>query len=430
MNVSVIGSGYVGTTLAACLADIGHDVVNVDIDEDVVAAINAGTAPIHEEGLSALVSEYAGDRLSATTDYGAVVDTDLTFLCLPTPQDDDGRQDLAVMKAAAESLGEALAEKSGRHVVVTKSTVLPGTNESVVAPVVSEQSGKAVGEELGVGMNPEFLREGSAVADFLDPDKVVVGASDDRTRAAIHEVYEPLADETTMVDTGVREAEMIKYANNSFLASKVSLVNELGNVCKELDIDAYEVMNAVGLDSRIGSSFLRSGLGWGGSCFPKDTNALRTLARDEGYEPSLLDAVVAVNDGQPGRMLDLLNRHVDPDGARIAVLGLAFKPGTDDVRNSRALELVRLLENAGADVVAYDPVATENARAALGDDADVTYADSAAAALDGAEAALVATDWPEFDGLSFGGMARSVVVDGRRIDVDRDALNVYEGLCW
>ncbi len=429
MDVSIVGSGYVGTTVAACLADLGHDVINIEIDEDVVATINAGEAPIHESGLEERIADHAGTRLRATTDYGAVRETDVTFLCLPTPQADDGSLDLAIMEAGAESLGRALANEDDDHLVVVKSTVLPGTTDEVVAPILEAESGIPIGEGIEVAMNPEFLRMGTAVRDFLEPDKVVFGTASDEAAATLRELYAPILERegTDPVETDVREAELIKYANNAFLASKVSLVNELGNVAKTYGADAYEVLEAVGLDDRISERFMRSGLGWGGSCFPKDVNALRAGAREQGYEPELLDAAVAVNDGQPRRLVDLLADHVSLEGARIAVLGLSFKPGTDDVRKSRALDVIESLRERGADVVAYDPVAIENVRP---DYPEVEYADSAEGALADADGAVVATGWPEFDGLSFDGMARKVVVDGRRIDVDADALEVYEGLTW
>ncbi|WP_276279658.1 UDP-glucose 6-dehydrogenase AglM [Halorussus caseinilyticus] len=430
MNVSIVGSGYVGTTVAACLADYGHEVTNVDIDEGVVAAIESGEAPIHEPGLADLVAEYGGERLRATTDYAAVRETDVTFLALPTPTGDDGRIDLGVLKAGVRSLGEALASKDDPHVVVVKSTVVPGTTEETVAPLLAEASGKTPGEDLHVAANPEFLREGSAVADFRDPDKIVFGTDTDFARDRLREVFEPLlADaDAALVETGIREAEMMKYANNAFLASKVSLVNELGNVCKEYGVDAYEVADALGLDDRIGARFLRSGVGWGGSCFPKDVAALIAAARDAGYDPAMLEAAVEVNDEQPERLLDLLETHLDPAGKRVAVLGLAFKPGTDDVRNSRAIPVVEGLRERGAEVVAYDPVATENMRERF---PDIEYARSAADALDGAHGTLVVTDWDEFAALddAFDAMADPVVVDGRRIVERREGIT-YEGLTW
>ncbi|USZ67381.1 UDP-glucose/GDP-mannose dehydrogenase family protein [Halorussus salilacus] len=430
MNVSIVGSGYVGTTVAACLADYGHEVTNVDIDEGIVAAIEAGEAPVHEPGLDDLVAAYGGDRLRATTDYAAVRDTDVTFLALPTPSREDGSIHLDVMKAGARSLGEALASKDDDHLVVVKSTVIPGTTEDIVAPILAETSGKTLDSDLHVAMNPEFLREGSAVSDFENPDKVVFGTRTDAARDRLREVFDPLlADsDAAVVETGIREAEMIKYANNAFLASKVSLVNELGNICKEYGVDAYEVAEAVGLDDRIGERFLRSGVGWGGSCFPKDVAALIAAARNAGYDPSLLEAAVDVNDGQPERLLDLLASHIDPADKRVAVLGLSFKPGTDDVRNSRAIPVIEGLQNRGATVVAYDPVATENMREHF---PDIEYAASAAEALEDAHGAVVVTDWDEFAALdqAFDAMADPVVVDGRRIVERREGIT-YEGLTW
>ena len=429
MRISIVGSGYVGTTIAACFADVGHSVVNVDIDEETVASLNDGRPPLHEPGLDDLVAEHAGDGLRATTDYDAVTETDVTFLALPTPAEDDGHIDLSIMKAGARSLGAALAETEDPHVVVTKSTVVPTTTEEIIAPIVAEESGMTVGDDLHVGMNPEFLREGTAVADFLDPDKVVLGAETDRARKTLRGVFDPLvdrADDPPVIQTGIAEAEMIKYANNGFLAAKISLANDIANICSEYDIDSEAVLSAIGLDHRIGSSFLGAGVGWGGSCFPKDVAAIIAAARDVGYDPAMLEAAVEVNDRQPVRLLERLREYVDPDGARVAVLGLAFKPGTDDVRNSRAIPLVEALSAAGAEIVGYDPVATDNFRDRY---PDIDYADSVADALDGADAALVVTDWPAFADLDteFDAMATPVVVDGRRIVTRRDGI-VYESL--
>ncbi len=446
MEVSIVGSGYVGTTVAACLADLGHEVTTVDIDEEIVAAIEAGEAPIHEPGLGTLVAEHGGDRLRATTDYGVVRETALTMLALPTPSNDDGSIDLSAMRAGARSLGQALAgggagtdadagdgDGTDPTVVVTKSTVLPGTTEGVLADEIAA-AGVERGTDFVVADNPEFQREGTAVADFLNPDKLVFGTDDERALSALRELYAPLReaadDEVPVVETTIAAAETVKYANNAFLAAKVSLINDLGNVCKEFGVDAYEVADAIGLDDRIGARFLRSGLGWGGSCFPKDVDAIRHAARERGYDPAMLGAAVEINERQPERLLGLLDDHVDVAGERVAVLGLAFKPGTDDVRNSRAVPVIRGLVDRGATVVAYDPVATENMRE-YAPDLPFEAADSAAAALEGAVGAAVVTDWDEFAALdeAFDRMARPVVVDGRRIVERRDGI-VYEGLTW
>ena len=434
MNLSIIGSGYVGTTIAACFADLGHEVVNIDIDAEIVEMIDSGTAPIHEEGLPELVAKHAGKdgtgRLQATTAYDAVLDTDVTFLCLPTPQRDDGSIDLSIMKAGAEQLGQTVAENDDWHTVIVKSTVVPGSTEDVITPILADESGRTPGDDFGVGMNPEFLREGTAVADFLTPDKVVLGADDDRALADMRDVFAPLVANTDapVVETDTRTAEMIKYANNGFLAAKVSLINDIGNICKEYGIDAYEVADAIGLDDRISDQFLRSGIGWGGSCFPKDTAAIRAAARQQGYEPRMLDATAEVNDRQPERLLALMDAHVDVAGERVAVLGLAFKPGTDDVRNSRAVPVIEGLQERNANIVAYDPVAVENMRELV---PEIDYTSSAVDALDGASATLVVTDWPEITALDdeFDAMATPVVVDGRRAIDRRDGI-VYEGLTW
>ncbi|WP_336337651.1 UDP-glucose 6-dehydrogenase AglM [Haloarcula brevis] len=434
MNVSIVGSGYVGTTVAACLADLGHEVVTIDIDEDIVDAVNDGESPIHEPGLDELVAEHGGGRLRASTDYDEILDTELTMLALPTPSNDDGSIDLQFMEAGAASIGEALAggeSTDDPHLVVTKSTVVPNTTEDRLASRIAD-AGLERGTDFLVASNPEFQREGTAVADFLNPDKLVFGTDDDRATALLHDLYAPLREaadgDVPVVETGIAEAEMIKYANNTFLATKISLINDIGNICKEFGVDAYEVADAIGLDDRIGEQFLRSGVGWGGSCFPKDTDAIIAAAREQGYDPAVLSAAVELNDAQPGRLLDLLDGHVDVSGKRVAVLGLAFKPGTDDIRNTRAVPVIEGLQERGADVVAYDPVAAENMRERY---PDIEYADSAAAALDGASGAVVVTDWDEFAALDaeFDEMVDPVVVDGRRIIERRDGIT-YEGLTW
>ena len=430
MDVAIVGAGYVGTTVAACLADLGHDVTAIDLDAGVVEAINAGESPIREPGLEALLAEHAGGRLGATTDYAAIAGGELTIVAVPTPSRDDGSIDTSAVEAAVRSVGEVLAGGDGPHTVAVKSTVIPGTTEEVLVPILERAAGRAVGEDLSVAANPEFQREGTAVRDFLEPHKVVIGSDHDTAVRALESLYAPLLaeHEAPVVRTGPREAEMIKYANNAFLAAKVSLINDLGNICKELGVDGYAVADAIGLDDRIGAKFLRSGLGWGGSCFPKDLAAIIAAARDRDYDPAMLEAAVEVNDRQPRRLLALMDRHVDVAGERVAVLGLAFKPGTDDVRNARAVPVIEGLLERDARVVAYDPVAADNMRERF---PDLEYADSPDSALTDAVAALIVTEWEEIAALddAFDLMAEPVVIDGRHA-IERRAGLIYEGLTY
>lgn len=279
-------------------------------------------------------------------------------------------------------------------------------------------------------MNPEFLREGSAVDDFQNPDKLVFGTNSEWATDRLRTVFEPLLEEgdVPVINTDPQTAAMIRYANNAFLASKISLVNDLGNICKEFSLDAYEVMDVIRLDERISERFLRSGVGWGGSCFPKDVNAIIAAVLEADYEPEILQAAIKINDRQPDRMLELLKAHTELEGAQIAVLGLAFKPQTDDIRNSRAIPIIERLQAHGSDVIAYDPIAVEPIRDRY---PDMEYADSAADALDNADGVMVVTGWDEFATLdeAFDAMTEPVVIDGRRIIRRRDGI-VYEGLTW
>ncbi len=427
MHITVIGSGYVGTTISACFAELGHTVTAIDIDQEIVDTLNAGEAPISEPGLKDLIATHAGGRLTASTSYDAVPESDVTFLAIGTPSNEDGSINLTGLEAAAKATGEALVDKNDQHLAVIKSTVTPPSIRDVLEPAI--RTGSDSNDAIEIAMNPEFLREGTAVSDFQNPDKLVVGTDSEWSTDQLVSVYEPLLEaETPIVDTDPETASMIKYANNAFLASKVSLINDLGNICKEFNLNAYEVADAIGLDDRISERFLRSGLGWGGSCFPKDTAAIRAAAREQGYDPLMLNSATEINDRQPDRLLSLLDSHVDVANERVAVLGLAFKPGTDDIRNSRAIPVIEGLQARGATVVAYDPVATDNMRERF---PEVEYVDSPRTALEDASAALVVTDWPEITELDaeFDAMSTPVVVDGRHAIERRDGI-VYEGLTW
>ncbi len=443
MRVSIVGTGYVGLVSGVCLASRGHDVTCVDVDASKVQQIQNGEPPIHEEGLERLLKENVGRRLRATTDLeGAVLDSDLTLIAVGTPF--DGQViDLGYVREASRQIGEVLRLKTDFHAIVVKSTVVPGTTDDVVAPCVAESSGKKLGEGFGVGMNPEFLAEGRAVEDFMNPDRIVLGAGDPRTLQLLEELYSvfPAADK---VRTTPRTAEMIKYAANSLLATMISFSNEIASVCSaHADLDVVEVLNGVHLDKRLSpiledgrrvraplTTYIEAGCGFGGSCFPKDVKALVAHGTRSGVNMQLLESVLAINADQPERMIDLLRESVpDLAGEEIAVLGLAFKPGTDDIRESPALTIVDSLVREGASVRLYDPIVGA-ADFPVPDGANVRHVGSLAEALQGVRAALLVTRWPEFDAvpaLIETLESPPLVVDGRRM-LAPDSVPHYAGI--
>jgi len=425
MRISVVGGGYVGLVSAVCFAELGHEVNLIEIDQMKVNAINQGRPTIYEKGLDEMLSAHADRNLVASSSYESIPDAKVTLICVGTPPGSDGAADLSMIGSAAKSIGMALRDCVGYHIVAVKSTVPPGTTEKLVKPAVLKYSGKADSStDIGFVMNPEFLREGLAVSDFMNPDRIVVGSSDQKAGDIFQEVYSGL--EAPLVRTSLTAAEMIKYTSNAFLATKISFSNEIGNVCKRLGIDVYEVMKGVGLDHRINPHFLNAGAGFGGSCFPKDVSALMHLARDVGEEPVLLNAVVEINDRQPMRMIELLEKRVgDLLGKRIAIIGLAFKNDTDDARESRAIPVIMELRRRGADVAAYDPQACSSMRKII---PDIQYCANPSEALKMADACLVMTEWPQFSLLDkeFDMMRSKVIIEGRRILSCNDA----EGICW
>jgi UDPglucose 6-dehydrogenase len=443
MRISVVGSGYVGLVSGACLAEKGHQVVCIDQDPAKVAQINLGLSPIHEVGLPAMLQRQVGSRLTATSDLAAaVLASDLTMIAVGTPF--VGEQiDLSAVRQAARQIGAALRDKDGYHVVVVKSTVVPGTTEEVVLPELEAASGRKAGIHFGVGMNPEFLREGEAVDDFMHPDRIVLGGIDATTLAVMEALYGVFTD-VEVVRTSPRTAEMIKYTANSLLATLISFANEIGNLCASLGgIDVVEVMHGVHLDKRFTpilpdsgrivptfTTYLAAGCGFGGSCFPKDVKALIAHGRQAGQPMPLLESVMATNEQQPYRILALLDRHFpDLRGVPVAVLGLAFKPGTDDMRESPAIPIVRELLARGARVRAYDPVARLEAEKIFGTE-HITYCLSVREALEEAEAVLLLTCWTEFQHLPeiFQQMpAQPLLVDGRRM-LDRTLFHRYAGV--
>jgi UDPglucose 6-dehydrogenase len=416
--VGVIGAGWVGLVTAACFAELGHQVIARDILPEKVEALSRGEVAIHEPGLTEMLQRNA-ERITFTTDMQLVLEhARLLFTCVDTPPTYSGDADLTRVRAVVAELPE-----DSDHVLVMKSTVPAGTGQSIRRDLPG----------LSYVSCPEFLKEGTAVADFMHPDRVVVGADagDEAAADAVAALYESLEGE--ILRTDVASAEMIKLASNAFLATKISFINEIANVCEEVGADVGEVARGMGADTRIGSSFLRAGIGYGGSCFPKDVSALKMLAGNTGYHFQLLTSVIEVNELQKRRVVGKLEKHLGSlIGKRVALLGLAFKPDTDDMREASSLVLAARLQGEGAEVVAYDPVASERAGQLLD---SVTLTGSALEALEGADAAVLVTEWREFAELDWievaKRMARPLVVDGRNF-LDREALAAagfeYEGI--
>ena len=423
MKISVIGGGYVGLVTASCFAYLGHIVQIIEIDSKKADLINQGIPPIYEEKLEEILKQTAGKNLSAQSHYEGLGDADIIFICVGTPPQDDGSADLKYIISASKSIGTALKGSSKFHVITVKSTVPPGTTESIVIPAVMKSHGDAP-DSVGFCMNPEFLREGRAVNDFLHPDRIVIGGSSEKAIAVVRKAYEKL--DTPIITTSLKAAEMIKYTSNAFLATKISFSNEIGNICKKIGIDVYDVMKGVGYDHRINPYFLNAGLGFGGSCFPKDVMALIRLAEKNGEEPVLLRSVIDVNEQQPGRIIQILQARIgDIKDKKITVLGLAFKDNTDDVRDSRSILVIEELITQGAVISAYDHMATESMKKIF---PDITYHTNAGDALIGADACLVLTEWPEFSKLNdeFNLMKSRVIIEGRKIL----SCSGIEGVCW
>jgi UDPglucose 6-dehydrogenase/GDP-mannose 6-dehydrogenase len=441
MQISIVGCGYVGLVSGVCLAEKGHTVVCADVDQAKVDRINRGEPPIHESGLEDLLCRNLNHGFRATTDLReAVLNTDLTIIAVGTPFAGD-EIDLRFIKEAALQIGAVLKEKSAYHVVLVKSTVVPGTTDDVVTPLLEKASAKRAGQDFGVGMNPEFLREGEAVDDFLSPDRIVMGAIDDRTATVLEDLYAPFRG-VEKLRTNPRTAETIKYAANSLLATMISFSNEIGNLCAAIgDVDVVNVMRGVHLDKRLSPiladgkritpafvTYLEAGCGFGGSCFPKDLKALIAFGEKAGSRMRLLEAVTEVNRMQPQQVLMLLRKHFPVlAGVRVAVLGLAFKPGTDDVRESPAIPIVSELVAQQALVTTYDPVVKDGDFNGV---APNRYTTNLSEAVDNAQAILLLTRWPEFKDLPVLLSNRSeppIVIDGRRL-LDPTSVARYEGI--
>jgi UDPglucose 6-dehydrogenase len=418
MRIAVVGTGYVGLVTGACLADFGHTVACVDTDPERITQLRAGEIPFFEPGLSEMVGRNVrAGRLRFTPEIAeGARDAVVIFLAVGTPEGKDGEADLSQVLAAASSLAPHL---DGYRVIVTKSTVPTGTGTWLRAVIQRHLAGDA---EFDVVSNPEFLREGSAIDDFMRPDRVVVGASSERAAAVMREIYRPLyLIETPFVLTDLETAEMIKYASNAFLAVKISYINEIATLCDQVGADVHVVAKAMGLDKRIGPKFLHPGPGYGGSCFPKDTRALVAMGRRHGARQQLVESTVEVNERQRTLIVDKLRNEIgELAGKEIAVLGLAFKPNTSDVRESPALDVCTKLIHARASLRVFDPVAMREAQSVLGHESRVVrFSADAYAAVTGADAVLVMTEWNEFRGLDLARvrslMKRPVLLDARNV---------------
>ncbi|MEM4304130.1 MAG: UDP-glucose/GDP-mannose dehydrogenase family protein [Candidatus Caldarchaeum sp.] len=422
MRVSFVGLGYVGLTTAVCMAVKGFRVTGIDVDIGKIDLIRNGKPAFKEPGLEKLLSRVTSAKnFRCSTEYSDILGTDITFITVGTPSRQDGSIDLTQVVKASKNIGEALAGSSKPHTVVVKSTVVPGTTKSHVRQALEQASGRVVGEGLNLCVNPEFLREGNAVKDTFKPDRIVIGDDWGGAGRVLLNLYRKFygGRMPPIIRTNTVNAEMIKYASNVFLAARISLINEIANVCQHIpEADVTLVAWGVGLDKRIGRHFLNAGLGYGGSCFPKDVKALTAYAKSLGYHPAILEAVEKVNSSQPYKAVELAENLVgELSGKKAAVLGLSFKPNTDDVREAVALKIIDRLLEVGCSVAVYDPVAMDNVRRVYG--GKLAYASSAEECLRGADFCIVATEWDEFRKLKPRDfrkhMRNPVVIDGRRI---------------
>ncbi|WP_421574706.1 UDP-glucose dehydrogenase family protein [Stenotrophomonas maltophilia] len=439
MRVAIFGTGYVGLVTGTCLAEVGHQVICVDIDQAKVDGLNNGIIPIYEPGLEPMVKDnHAASRLTFTSDAAtAIAHGQVIFIAVGTPPDEDGSADLQYVLAVARTVGRHITVPV---VVVNKSTVPVGTADKVREAIAQALAERGVEIAFDVVSNPEFLKEGDAVADCMRPDRIVVGASNPDSIALMRRLYAPFnRNHDRVVEMDVRSAELTKYAANAMLATKISFMNEIANIAEKVGADIEQVRQGIGSDPRIGWHFIYPGAGYGGSCFPKDVQALARTAQQYGHEPMLLNAVEAVNEHQKGHLFALIQRHYDrgeDEGVRgktFAVWGLAFKPNTDDMREASSRRLLAQLWEAGATVRAYDPEATEEARRIFGERDDLVFCANAYDALEGADALVVVTEWKQFRSPDFirlrEMLSDAVVFDGRNLydpqDIEAAGLAYY-----
>ncbi|MGF2618156.1 UDP-glucose/GDP-mannose dehydrogenase family protein [Rossellomorea vietnamensis] len=411
MNISVIGTGYVGLVTGVCLAQVGYRVTCIDTDENKIGKLKRAESPIYEPGIEEMLAKNLEEkRLDFSTDYyAACSDADVIFIAVGTPQHEDGSANLSYIQSAAENIGLHI-QKDG-VLIVTKSTVPVGTNAKV-KKWLSEKLVKDI--QFEIASNPEFLREGSAIGDTFEADRIVIGTETREAASKLEALYQPFR--TTILKTTIESAEMIKYASNAFLATKISFINEIANLCEKLDADIDEVATGMGMDRRIGTQFLKAGIGYGGSCFPKDTNALVQIAGDIEHQFELLESVIRVNSRQQIKLVSKALAHFQTlKGKSAAILGLSFKPNTDDIREAAAMEMIKQLLHYGVEITVFDPVAMRNTRKVFGD--QIHYAEDALEAVRGTEMAFIVTEWEEIRSLSLKALVRTmetpVVFDGR-----------------
>ena len=419
MKIAVVGTGYVGLVTGTCFAEVGIDVTCIDIDQKKIDNLHQGILPIYEPGLEEIVSRNVeADRLHFSTNLGeAIQDCDVAFIAVGTPPGEDGSADLKYVLAVARAIGENM---SSYGVIVTKSTVPVGTAAKVRKEIEKALEKRGATIEFDVASNPEFLKEGAAIDDFLKPDRIVVGVSSERAEEVMSKLYKPfLLNGHPIIFMDIPSAEMTKYAANSMLATKISFMNDIANLCEIMGADVNMVRRGIGSDARIGNRFIYPGIGYGGSCFPKDVKALIKTADENGYAMQVLKAVESVNDAQKSVLFDKVNKHFGGDlkGKKMALWGLSFKPKTDDMREAPSLVIIEKLLTAGCSVSAYDPVAMPEARHSLG--GSITYAKDQLDALIDADALLVITEWPEFRSPNFGVLGKlmkeKAIFDGRNI---------------
>lgn len=422
-RISIVGTGYVGLCTAVGFASKGYKVFTSTHNIEKAERINRGISPFYEPELQELLQKVVKKHFlrCMLNCEEAIMNTDITFMTVGTPCQPNGAIDLKIIKSSATEVGEALREKETYHLVVIKSTVIPGTSEKIVKPIIESYSRKRCGEDFGLCVNPEFLRQGAALYDTLNPDRLIIGEYNKKSGNILESLYQNFyrGKMPILMRTNISTAELIKYANNAFLATKISFINTIANICQKIpNTDVTTIAKAIGIDKRIDPLYLNAGLGYGGSCFPKDIKALIAFARNLGYDPKLLNAVGSVNENQPTKAIELCKRSLaDLKGKKIAILGLAFKPNTDDMREAVAIKIVSQLLEEGAKVTACDPAATHSAKTVFQN--NVEYVDSAIECLKDADCCMIVTEWEEFKKLKpedfTQNMRQPILIDGRRI---------------